>query len=888
MNQKTTLKRATLRRATLKRNLFLALMLIFIAASAHAQQKIRAVRLTEPIVIDGKLTESYWKDENAITDFTQRDPVEGAKATERTVIDIGFDDDAIYIGARMYDSRPDLIEARLVRKDVEITSDQLMFYVDPYHDRRTGYYFGINAAGTLYDGTLLNDGWDDNSWDGVWDAKAHIDDKGWTAEIRIPYSQLRFQQKSEYVWGINFRRTIARKNETDYLVVRAKTENAFVSRFAELTGISQIKPQRRIEIIPYATSKAEFTHPDSQNPFDDGSSFDPGMGADMKFGIGTNLNLDATVNPDFGQVEVDPAVVNLSDVETFFQEKRPFFIEGSNIFNFGEGGATNYWGFNWSNPLLFYTRRIGRTPQGSIPSSDYSDAPAGTSILGAAKLTGKIGTGGSIGTLHAFTGREHADYSLDGVSSDAEIEPAAYYQATRGLKEFADGKQGLGFITTIASRMFDEVRLKEEINSSSVVTGIDGWTFLDSNKTWVVTGWTAFSSVQGTAERITNLQENSQHYFQRPDADYVEVDTNATSIQGTAGRFYLNKEKGNTVLNAAFGFVSPGFDNNDVGFLFRADQYNMHIGGGYKWTTPGKWFRNAEMLGAAFRTYDFGGETTWAGLWNLGYAELHNYYTLEYSVAWNPEETINNTRTRGGPQTLNLPGYEVNVFGKTDNRKKLVFGLGGNMYEAKSSHYRAIRSTVEWKPGANVSISASPTYERNWTPAQWIDNFEDPTAMHTYGTRYVFGGLNQKTLSAGLRVNWTFTPRLSLQLYAQPLISSGRYVDYKELAQPRTYDFNVYGNPIITSGDVTVDPDGSGPAAAFSFDDPNFNFKSLRGNAILRWEYSPGTTVYFVWTQTRSDEEDIGNFDFSNSMSRLWKAESDNIFLIKFSYYWNP
>ncbi len=381
------------------------------------------------------------------------------------------------------------------------------------------------------------------------------------------------------------------------------------------------------------------------------------------------------MNPDFGQVEVDPAVINLSDVETFFQEKRPFFIEGSSIFNFGEGGATNYWGFNWSNPLLFYSRRIGRTPQGSIPDSDYYDAPTGTSIIGAAKLTGKIGAGWNIGTLHAFTGKEHADYSIDGNFQQAEIEPATYYQVTRGLKEFGDGKQGLGFIATIASRLFDDARLEDEINNSSLVFGMDGWTFLDGNKTWVLTGWTAFSNVNGTASRITDVQENSGHYFQRPDADYVEVDSDATSLNGVAGRFYINKEKGNLFFNSSFGYLSPGFDNNDVGFLFRADQYNMHVGSGYKWTDPGKYFRFAELGAAAFRTLDFGGDTTWGGLYHFGYVELHNYYTLDYSVAWNPEETLNNTRTRGGPQTLNLPGYEVNLVRKDRQPKKYCIWL---------------------------------------------------------------------------------------------------------------------------------------------------------------------------------------------------------------------
>jgi len=297
-----------------------ALLILFLTNLCYAETSVKAVRLTQAITLDGKLSEPFWKDENAVMEFIQRDPVEGAKPSEKTVVDVAFDDEAIYIGARMYDSQPNAIDARLVRRDVDTPADTFVFYVDPYHDKRTGYYFGINAAGTLYDGTLMNDSWDDNSWDGIWEGKAHIDDKGWSVEMRIPYSQLRFQEKSQYIWGVNFKRDIARKNETDYLVLRGKKESAFVSRFAELQGIANVKPARRIEIIPYATSKAEFSHADPADPLHDGSAFDPGMGADMKFGLGTNLNLDATVNPDFGQVEVDPAVVNLSDVETFFQE----------------------------------------------------------------------------------------------------------------------------------------------------------------------------------------------------------------------------------------------------------------------------------------------------------------------------------------------------------------------------------------------------------------------------------------------------------------------------------------------------------------------------------------------------------------------------------------
>ncbi len=852
-----------------------------------AAEPVRAFRLTEPINMDGKLSETVWKNENAATGFVQRDPVEGAVPSEKTMVDILFDDEAIYIGARMYDSAPGSIVARLARKDVQVTADTFTFFVDPYHDKRTGYYFSINAAGTLYDGTLLNDSWDDDAWDGVWEGKARIDDQGWSAEMRIPYSQLKFEKAD--AWGVNFKRQIARKNENVYLVYTPKNGSGFVSRFVELQGIENISPPRRLEIVPYVTSKASFLSHGIGDPFNDGSLYDPGIGADMKVGLGTNLTLNATVNPDFGQVEVDPAVVNLGDVETFFQEKRPFFIEGSSIFDFGKGGANNYWGFNWSDPLFFYSRRIGRPPQGSAPDADFVDIPDGTSILGAAKLTGKLFGSLNIGALNAFTGRESASLSTSGVESTAEIEPFTYYGVYRGQNEFHEGKQGIGFMTTLATRSFDDVRLKDEINSSSIATGIDGWTYLDANQSWVVAAWTGLSYIEGTTARITDVQQNSQHYFQRPDADYVELDPNATSLTGTAGRIQINKQKGNSFVNSAFGWISPAFDINDVGFLWRADAINFHIGGGYKWTEPGKFFRFREIGGATFRNMDFGGDTTWSGVFVYNYMELANYWIIDSSFAVNPETTINNTRTRGGPETLNLPGWEANLSVTTDNRKNWVYGFGGNSYESEIEHFRSVNATVEWKPGSNVSVSVNPRIESEKLPAQYVGTFVDPLATNTFGSRYVFGFLDQKTFVASLRLNWTFKPNLSLQLYAQPLISSGDYTEFKELAASRTFDFNIYDSAFISlnGGEYTIDPDGTGAAAPIVFSDPNFNFKSLRGNAILRWEYRPGSTVYFVWTQARSEEENIGDFQLGHSFSRLWDAKADNIFLVKFSYYWN-
>lgn len=360
------------------------------AAPSPSAVTVTAIRLDGPIVLDGALSEPVWQQGTPVTRFLQSDPYEGATASERTEVRVAYDEDALYVGARMYDSHPDSIVSRLCRRDVSIQSDRFAVFLDPFHDHRSGYYFMVNAAGVQYDGTLFNDSWDDDSWDAVWQAKARLDDQGWTAEMRIPYSQLRFARANPVVWGIDLRREITRRSERAYLVYPPKSQSGFVSRFPDLVGIEGVTPGGSIELMPYVTGKAEYLNHADNDPFNDGSRYDPGGGADLRMGVGGNLTLNATVNPDFGQVEVDPAVVNLSDVESYFQEKRPFFVENSRIFSFGNEGANDYWGFNWPEPAFFYSRRIGRSPEGSVPDASFSDTPTGTQILGAAKLTGKL------------------------------------------------------------------------------------------------------------------------------------------------------------------------------------------------------------------------------------------------------------------------------------------------------------------------------------------------------------------------------------------------------------------------------------------------------------------------------------------------------------------
>ncbi len=880
-------------------NRFIQLFLVIVISSftafavdtlqiRNSDVTIKALRLAGTIELDGKLIEDVWTNGGGFENFIQRDPVEGAPPTEKTIIKIAFDDNALYVGARMFDSSPDSITARLARRDEWVNSDHITIYLDPYYDRRSGYFFTVNAAGSLVDGVLYNDNWDDDSWDGVWEAEIQRDGKGWTAEMRIPFSQLRFNENKENVWGINFRRTIARKNERDFLVFIPKNDNGFVSHFADLKGLDQISIGGQMELTPYVTTRAEYLQHDVGDPFNDGSNYVPGLGADFKMGIGSNLTLNATINPDFGQVEIDPAVLNLSDVETFFDEKRPFFTEGSTIFNFGYGGARSYWGFNWGTPNFFYSRRIGRPPQGELPDNDYSDVPSGTHILGAAKLTGKIAGSWNFGTVQAITKREFAEIQYENNRSEVEIEPLTYYGVIRTQKEFDEGKQGLGFISTLSLRDFRDDRLRDDINQKAFSFGIDGWTFLDSSQTWVLAGWTGMSHVGGNTQRMINLQRNSRHYFQRPDVDHVTVDSTATSMTGYAGRFYLNKQKGNFFVNTAFGIISPKFDVNDMGFLWRSDRINWHAGAGYYWSDPTNVYRYLELGAAVFQNYDFSGNINGQGIFHFGYIETLDYYWANWNLSYSPEVT-NYLRTRGGPLTLNPAYYQGLATIGTDSRKDWIIRVHGGYYKAGPSYDYWFETGLEFHPLPNLSIEFTPEFIKTIEHAQYIDTFEDPLAVNTFSHRYVFAELDQKTLSASFRLNWIFSPSLSLQIYVQPLISSGSYTNYKELAAARTYDFNIYGEGSSTFDEETniADPDGNGPAEPIDVGENDFNFISLRGNAVLRWEYLPGSVVYFVWTQSREYDDEIGSFQFNKSMSRMVNIRPDNIFMVKFTYWFN-
>ena len=848
---------------------------------------VHAVRLDGPITLDGALNEPVWRNAIPATRFLQRDPVEGPPATERTEVRVAYDDDAIYIGARMFDAHPDSIVARLVRRDNTCTADRFFVFFDPFHDRRSGYYFGINAAGVLYDGTLFNDGWDDNSWDGVWDGRVRIDAQGWTAELRIPFCQLRFNRTEHPVWGINFKREITRRSEVDYLVYPPRKEAGFVSRFPDLVGMDGVRGGRAIELLPYVTGKAEYLVHDANDPFNDGSRYQPSGGADLRMGVGGNLTLNATINPDFGQVEVDPSIVNLTDTESYYQEKRPFFVENSRVFSFGNEGANDYWGFNWPDPTFFYSRRIGRNPQGTVPDSQFVDEPTATRILGAAKLTGKPAAGWNFGTLHALTALEDAKLFGSGQTTSWEVEPLSYYGVVRGEREFNQSRHGLGFMGSLVARHFDTADLRDQLSAASVQAGLDGWHFLDRRKTYVLSGWAMTSYVSGTAARITALQTSSLHYLQRPDRRNFTVDSSATSLGGYGARLWLNKQSGKVLLNSAIGFMNPRFDVNDMGYQSRSDLVNAHFGMGYQWTETNNWRKYASTIGAVFQSRDFDNNVINQGVWGKYEVVRPNNADWNMSASYDPQ-THNNRRTRGGPLTLNLPSWNSHIYLETDPKSKFYyyFESGVSFAQSGTQDYW-FGPGVEWKPVSSITLRVGPNFERYIEDAQYVETQPDPLATSTYGQRYVFATLDQSTLSTQIRINLALTPRLSIQTYVQPLISSGNYYAYKELARPGSYDWNHYGQngSTIDEQAVTIDPDGAGPAAPFSFSNPDFNVRTLVGNSVVRWEYMPGSTLYLVWTQNRSASDGVSGFDWSNSLDRVVNVHPSNTFLAKITYY---
>ncbi|MGA2261335.1 MAG: DUF5916 domain-containing protein [Acidobacteriota bacterium] len=862
-------------------------------AGAHAKivPSVRALRLTSPIDLDGRLVEPAWNSAQPAIGFKQYDPDEGKPETEKTDVRVLYDDQALYIGARMYDREPKKIRRGLTRRDdSEIDADWISIYLDPRHDHLTGAHFQVTSAGSLSDSVIYNDTFEDSSWDAVWDAKVTVDAQGWVAEIRIPFSQLRFSTGDHQTWGFNIQRYIQRKNETDWWELVPKKESGLASRMGHLEGLDEIPSHHHLDLLPYATGRAEYIQPSPGDPFSSGRRYFGNAGLDIKLGLTSNLTLDGTINPDFGQVEVDPAVVNLTAFETFYEEKRPFFLEGANIFgNFGRSGSNSFFGFNRETPSLFYSRRIGRTPQGSA-SGDFIDEPSSTTILGASKLTGKTASGWSIGVLDAVTASEFARVDTVGVRSEVEVEPATNYLVGR-LKRDLGQRASVGFLFTSVERDLSTASLSDLLDKRAYTFGADGHLLFGPKHDWAIVGSLVGSWLQGSPAAMLRLQTDSARYFQRPDATQVHLNPNATTLGGWNGQLDLNKNSGDVTVNAALWAVSPGFESNDLGYMTTADRAGAHGVLTWRKQNPDRWTRSRTLLVANWWTWNFKREMQGEGYFVLASATLHNY--------WNVNAVLNFLRpafddrlTRGGP-SVRRPGEQNYSLGiQSDSRKRISLGVNGNYGRTDAGGFSSDYSvSVAIKPSSSLTVSTGPEISLNHTIAQYVTTTPDPLAVSTFGNRYVFADLNEPQVSMTTRINYVFTPKVSLQMYIQPLLTTGQYHNFNELARPHTFDFLRYGADAGTLAYdagrqiYTADPDGPGPAAPFSFANPDFNFKSLRVNAIFRWEWRLGSTLFLVWTQERQDNSHPGDFTLGRDVSSLFQAHADNVFAVKLAYW---
>jgi hypothetical protein len=854
-------------------------------------RSIRAVRATGSITIDGNLDEAVWATAKPESDFTQSYPKAGEPGTERTEVRVLYDDAALYVAVRAFDSHPDSIAAQLARRDASgIYSDWIHLVIDSYHDRRNGFRFSVNPRGVQKDVLHSDDRNEDLNWDAVWEVGTSVDKEGWTAEYRIPFSQLRFggaAKGEERTWGLQVQRDIARKNERVSWNPWKPADPGYLSMAGDLTGISDIPIPRRLEVLPYVSTKLTRAPGDRANPFYKLNDASPSIGGDLKFGLPNGLTLTATINPDFGQVEVDPAVVNLSAFESFFPEKRPFFVEGASIFNLGSVRT----GPGFGNQQIFYSRRIGRSPQRFAPGQ-YVDAPEATTILGAAKLSGKTGPW-TVGLLNAVTAEEKAEVAdANGVRTSTPVEPFTNYLIGRVRRDLRGGQTLVGIGGTSVLRRVDDAVFKNLLRSSANVVSAD-FEHRFASRQWLLTGAVTRTAIAGTAPVITNAQRSSARYYQRPDADYLDVDPNATSLTGHSETIGLTKA-GDITVGLTAKQVSPGFEVNDLGFMGRVDYRNLGGSLYFNNHTPGKLLRDFYYGMGTNHAWNFGGDKIWTSVFGESGLTFNNQWYMGVGGEYDPPH-IDDRQTRGGPLGKQPLNWGMYTYGGSDTRRRIPLYWNVNYYgDADGGYFASIYPGFDVRPSSNVKISIAPGYERGLNTYAYVRSVTDANAISTFGRRYVFADLRQTTLSANIRAEWTLTRALSFQSYMQPFASSGAYSRFKDLKTPATTEYNFYGasgstiTPVASAGKVesyTVDPDGTGPSPTFSISNPDFRTQSLRGNAVMRWEYRPGSALFFVWQQERSAFTPLeGDFRFGRDTRDMFGRPS-NTFLVKATYW---
>ena len=819
-------------------------------ATATLAMATRAV--TAP-VLDGKTDDPAWQNAQVIDQFLQYQPKKGAETRFKTEVRITYDDKYIYVLGRMYDPAPDSIVSLLSRRDIRTASEQLKIVIDSYHDRRTGFEFCVNPAGVKRDYYVYDDNNEDPTWDGIWDVATRIDSLGWVAEFRIPFSQLRFGGGADHTFGLLVVRDVARTSERISWPLYDNDKQGYISQLGELSGIRDLAAVRRLEVVPYVVTKNEtrptassFNHPQSVS-----------AGADIKYGLSSNLTLDATINPDFGQVEADPAVLNLSAFEQFFEERRPFFLEGAGIFSF----RTACGDIDTQCTGLFYSRRVGRSPQ---LAGIYGDAssPTNTTILSAAKVGGRLGRGLSVGFLDALTQREQG-------AQGATIEPRTNYAVARLQQSLFGGSGDIGAMVTGVNRSMD-AQSSPYLRSGAYTGGID-FRKRFFQKNYELTGYIAGSIVRGTAAAIASTQLDGVHRYQRPD-DNITFDPNRTSLSGNAQRLTISKFGGGfTRFQSVYQRFSPGFETNDVGFQPRADEQMFRNWFALQFNNRTKIYRAAFFNFNTFQTWTTEGLPTNMSLNTNWHVQFPNQWWGHIGGNFgNFKATYADREARGGPAVRRSSDYDLWSGIELDSRKSWTPNMFFGQYGGDAGHSvgRWINPAIDLRMTSRFSTSLGFNYEKATNDNQWNGNF-GVSGVDT--THYTFARLNQTTLSLTTRMNFTASPSLSLQFYAQPFMTTGKYTDWRELANPRAEKYEDRYKPYLGG-----DPGG-------------FDFKQLRSNTVVRWEYRPGSTLFFVWQQGRELSSDqASDFNFGHDFKNLFSLHPNNTLLIKASYWFNP
>ena len=826
-----------------------------VAPPAVAPTTVRAARVSEPPVIDGRGDDAVWRDAIAITQFLQARPTEGAEARVRTEARVAYDPDHLYVLVRAFDPHPDSIVGLLSRRDDQTSSDQVILMLDSWHDRRSGFEFAVNPAGVKADYAIYNDGNEDVAWDAVWDAEARVDSLGWTVEYRIPLSQLHYANRDEGTFGLLVWRVIQRHGETVTWPLYRGSQPGFVSQFGELHGLRGLASPGHIELAPYLVTKNVSGPASKGYPRDQEFT----AGGDLRLRLASNLMLNATVNPDFGQVEADPSELNLTALESFFREQRPFFVEGKGLFTFnvncvvvvdcstGEG--------------LFYSRRIGRAPQLAGQYQVGNERPT-TRILGAAKLTGRLPGGFSLGVFDAVTGQVEGAH-------DTTLEPATNYAVLRANQDGDGGNSSVGLLVTAVHRARDGARspfLRREAYSG----GLDGRRRFAER--WEVSGSFALSRVEGSAAAIARTQRDAVHLYQRPDGA-LDYDSTRTSLSGSNLELRLAKVGGRRLrFETAYQRRTPGFEINDIGFLRQADRQAWTSWAQLAFRDPTRTFRQLRWNFNNWDYWSIAGLPTERAFNTNVHVELHNRWWLHAGGTLGQlGATYCDRCARGGPAIRQDP-YIAPWFGiEGDGRRRLVPYLWINYSRRDEGRSESLRLSPElaFKLSSRFNSGVSANYSWDRSDTQYYGTFTDSV---TGVSSFTFAHLRQRTLSLTWRLDYTFTPTATLQLYASPFVTRGTYTRVRELEDPRAARYADRYRPYADSS-VTADPGG-------------FNFQQFRSNLVFRWEYRPGSTLFLVWGQGREHEADReGGQSFGADLRHLFRRRADNTFLVKVSYW---